>query len=57
MRYQLSTIGDISQVRHLGLMAEDFPTLIPELSKWNDGAGIEQQAWIECVGNYELATG
>lgn len=24
---------------------------------WNDGAGIEPQAWIECVGNYELAAG
>jgi len=38
-------------------MADDFAALIPELPKWNDGAGIGPQAWIECVGNYELATG
>lgn len=38
-------------------MADDFAALIPELPNWNDGAGIEPQAWIECVGNYELATG
>jgi hypothetical protein len=38
-------------------MADDIAALIPELPKWNDGAGIEPQAWIECVGNYELATG
>ena len=41
----------------LGPMVDDFTRLIPELPKWNDGAGIEPQAWIECVGNYELATG
>lgn len=38
-------------------MADDFAALIPELPKWNDGAGIEPRAWIDCVGNYELATG
>ncbi len=38
-------------------MADDFAALIPELPEWNDGAGIEPQAWIECVGNFELATG
>jgi hypothetical protein len=39
------------------MMSDDFAALIPELPKWNGGAGIEPQAWIECVGNYELATG
>ncbi|MGN6496911.1 MAG: hypothetical protein ACTHK5_06160 [Tsuneonella sp.] len=38
-------------------MTDDFAALIPELPKWNNGAGIEPHAWIECVGNYELATG
>ena len=38
-------------------MSDDFAALIPELSKWNNGAGIEPEAWIECVGNYELAAG
>ena len=36
-------------------MADAFAVLIPELPKWNNGAGIEPKAWIECVGNYELA--
>ena len=31
--------------------------LIPELSGWNDGAGIDAEAWIGCIGNFELATG
>lgn len=35
----------------------DFAALIPELRDWNDGAGIDPEAWISCVGNYELATG
>jgi hypothetical protein len=35
----------------------DYESLIPELPQWNDGAGIDPQAWIECVGNYELAAG
>ena len=38
-------------------MPDDFRALIPELPQWNNGAGIHPQAWIECVGNYELATG
>jgi len=36
---------------------EDFNALIPELGEWNNGAGIDPRAWIECVGNYELAAG
>lgn len=35
----------------------DFSELIPELQAWNGGAGIDAQSWIECVGNYEWATG
>jgi hypothetical protein len=35
----------------------DFAALIPELSAWNGGAGIDPESWISCVGNYELATG
>jgi hypothetical protein len=38
-------------------MIDDFAALIPELPKWNNGAGIEPQSWIECVGNYEFAIG
>ena len=35
----------------------DFTALIPELPQWNDGAGIDAESWIGCVGNFELATG
>ncbi len=38
-------------------MTDDFAALIPELPKWNDGAGIDAEDWIGCVGNYELAAG
>ncbi len=40
-------------------MAEsiDFIALIPELPDWNEGRGIAADAWISCVGNYELAIG
>ena len=45
----------------LARMAEqsdtDFTALIPELPQWNDGAGIDAESWIGCVGNFELATG
>lgn len=33
----------------------DFASLIPELSEWNAGEGIEIGAWLSCVGNYEHA--
>ena len=36
---------------------DDFTALIPELSKWNDGSGIDAESWIGGVGNYELAVG
>lgn len=35
----------------------DFSSLIAELPRWNNGAGIAPEAWIGCMGNYELATG
>lgn len=35
----------------------DFSTLIAELPRWNNGAGISPEAWIGCLGNYELAIG
>src|SRR5438105_5720762 len=40
-------------------MTEDtnFAALIPELPRWNNGAGIDAEEWIGCVGNYQLAIG
>jgi hypothetical protein len=35
----------------------DYTALIPELPTWNDGAGIDPESWIACVGSCELATG
>jgi hypothetical protein len=35
----------------------DPNALIAELPEWNNGAGIDAKAWIECMGNYELAIG
>ncbi len=37
--------------------SSDFAALIPELPNWNNGDGIDAEGWIQCVGNYELATG
>lgn len=28
-----------------------------ELGRWNNGAGIDLESWIGCMGNYDLATG
>lgn len=28
-----------------------------ELAAWNNGAGIDLQTWIECLGTFSLATG
>jgi hypothetical protein len=36
---------------------KDFDELIPELRLWNQGKGIDAEAWIGCVGNYPLAIG
>jgi hypothetical protein len=35
----------------------NFSALIPELKDWNNGAGIDAEGWVECVGNYPLAIG
>jgi hypothetical protein len=35
----------------------DFAQLIPELPRWNNGAGIGVDSWIGCRGNFELAVG
>jgi hypothetical protein len=35
----------------------DFNLLIPELARWNEGAGILPHEWIGCAGNYPLAIG
>jgi hypothetical protein len=35
----------------------DFDKLIPELSSWNNGKGINAYAWINSIGNYEHAIG
>jgi hypothetical protein len=36
---------------------DDFTALIPELPAWNNGAGIAPDAWIGCMGSYQLAVG
>ncbi len=35
----------------------DYDALIPELKRWNNGAGIDIDSWIGCVGNYEQLIG
>ena len=35
----------------------NYKTLIPELSDWNNGKGIDVVSWIGCVGDYEKAIG
>ena len=35
----------------------NFQGLIAELPEWNNGSGIAPEAWIECMGSYELAIG
>lgn len=35
----------------------DFTKLIPELSDWNNGAGISVESWVACSGSFELAVG
>lgn len=34
-----------------------FDTLIPELPRWNNGDGIDVDAWIGCVGRHDHAIG
>lgn len=35
----------------------DFNQLIPEMRKWNSGAGIDVRSWIGASGNFELLIG
>ncbi|MCD4824871.1 MAG: hypothetical protein K8S55_09695 [Phycisphaerae bacterium] len=36
-------------------MSEEINKLIPELAEWNNGDGIDIDAWAQCVGNFEHA--
>ena len=42
--------------RHSRCSEEDFE-LIPELRRWNDGAGVSVEDWIMMVGSPEFAIG
>jgi hypothetical protein len=33
----------------------NYLSLIPELSQWNNGAGISVDAWLGCKGDFQLA--
>ena len=33
----------------------DWDALIPELKAWNNGRGIDPEAWVGCEGNFRLA--
>ncbi|MCP1650420.1 hypothetical protein [Pseudomonas nitroreducens] len=36
----------------------DIPeSMKEELGRWNNGAGIDLEGWIDCTGNYSLAVG
>jgi hypothetical protein len=35
----------------------EFDSLIPEMRDWNNGAGIDVNAWVGCTGNFCLAVG
>jgi hypothetical protein len=35
----------------------DFNSLVPEMSEWDNGKGVDIDTWIACVGNYEHAIG
>ena len=35
----------------------DFNALIPQMSSWNNGKGIDVDSWIGCVGNFRHAIG
>jgi len=36
---------------------DDFNQLIPEMRDWNNGAGIDPEGWVGCMGSNELAIG
>lgn len=33
------------------------PSMIEELSKWNNGNGVDMKTWVDFMGNYNLAVG
>ena len=35
----------------------NFNELIPEMRDWNNGAGIDVESWIGCVGSFQMAIG
>ncbi len=35
----------------------DYNELIPEMKEWNNGKGIDIEAWIGCVGDFQKAVG
>jgi len=35
----------------------NLESLLPELRDWNNGAGIDIESWIACIGNFQLAVG
>lgn len=38
-------------------MSETPKSMIDELAAWNDGNGIDLEAWVGCEGNFRLAVG
>jgi hypothetical protein len=38
-------------------MPANWDVLIPELKDWNNGKGIDPEAWIGCQGSFQLAIG
>jgi hypothetical protein len=54
----LRPIAAIAPLRQReGMSTANYAALIPELPTWNNGAGIDPESWIGCVGNFELAAG
>lgn len=37
------------------VMSEEMNNLIPELADWNNGDGIDVDAWLQCMGSFSLA--
>ena len=35
--------------------SDSYNKLIPEMSQWNNGKGIDIESWLMCMGNFELA--
>ena len=38
-------------------MSDKWSSLVPELSDWNNGAGISVESWIGCIGQFDHAIG